>query len=448
MSRAFINLLLIIIMCFTLSSLPLNKNLFDLDLSRFSFEATIQRETEIDGMSFHYIMIEKDDYLVNPDKLNFRIQVSTEEGDFYWEAIPELKLTLCQGDQIIREIPHQTFVSKESEITDIPLKHLDFTLDVSKETLDLDNGYYELKIFSEDERLKEAAPIQLKANYLKGLSYKAASDSLGDQLYMTLYFTDHNKNHIVPISRPVLSTKKVFRSTINGLLTPPHVEMGLSSDILVPYVGEIRYSNGMITCKIRRDLAEAFGHDPKLGQLAINTLTQTALDINTNFKINKVQFLVSNTTTDAYFGGVDLSQPFAVDRSPQVYLGLETSSKRILLVPQSLKTTNDTSKVTEIFDLLKNGHEDLLPILPYDVELLSANVEGITLKLNLSEHFKNIYGDQDELHQMTLDSMVNSFASIDGIENVEFQVDGKPLSKIGGISIANPVQPKNHINIE
>lgn len=91
--------------------------------------------------------------------------------------------------------------------------------------------------------------------------------------------------------------------------------------------------------------------------------------------------------------------------------------------------TVDNDKVKDIqyiFELLKNTPDkELVSMIPKSAKLLSGRIENGTCVLDLTEEFisGNNSGSAGEL--ITLDSIVNTYTELDGVNKVQFLIEGE-----------------------
>ncbi len=125
----------------------------------------------------------------------------------------------------------------------------------------------------------------------------------------------------------------------------------------------------------------------KKASLALESMNQTIMHIQTPYAINKIQYLVDKQPSTIFFNGTDLTQQIEKSKDPQIYLGLKTDQDRVLIVPHTIVSEPMEQLIPNIITYLKTGiiddtsAEHLLPVIPEDTELLDYKIEGVTLKL-------------------------------------------------------------------
>lgn len=444
-----------VLICFTLTAMPINKNLLSFDFSRFMIHSNINQTTELNGDSFTYIVDEKESILFNPTELKFEIKVESLNSNFQWTDNPELILELIDASGSSQFIPSNQFVIDFEPNHDENPTLFTYSLDISKTTLKLENGTYDIRLYSDHDHLKTSEPIHLTVSYFEDIHYiSGVSAADANSSYLILYYTDKTKKHIVPISRPTATTNKVFRTTVNGILDPPSPELGLSMDLIAPRISQIQYANGLVTCYLKSSEVLPFSDDPVKASNALESLTQTIMNIQTPYAINKIQYLVDQQPSTIFFDGTDLTDIVTRDNNPKIYLGLKTTAERNLLTPKTILNKEFDILIPEMMKILKSGivpnqdSENLFAVLPEQVTLIDYKLEGVTLKLNFNSSIKDAFSNSDGLSRLMLDSLSSSFTSIDGIDNIEIQIEGKTINSIGNLAFNSPIEAPKFINVE
>lgn len=455
MTRTITNIILMILICFTLTAMPINKKLLTFDFSRFKIASSINQTTETDGVSFTYSVNEKESILFNPTDLTFEIRVESLDKNFDWVKEPQLVLEITDSQGYTNTISSTDFITSFSGNNVENPTLFTYTLDLSKTNLNLDNGSYNIKLYSDHESLNTSEPILLTLSYFEDINYISGITSANAKSnYLILYYSDNTKKHIVPIAREIPANNKVFRTTVNGLLEPPSVNLGLSVENIAPKISQIQYSNGLVTCYLKSSEVLPFSDDPVKAKNAIESLNRTIMDIQTPYAIKKIQYLVDRQPSKAFFNGTDLTEVITRKNNASVYLGLKTSTDRVLLVSKPLLNNDLETLMPNIIKILKTGvipdqdSENLVSVLPEQVDLIDYKLEGVTLKLNFNSDLKNVFTDKDGISKLMLDSLSSTFASIDGIDNIEIQIDGKAINAIGNISFSSPIEPPKFTNPE
>lgn len=105
---------------------------------------------------------------------------------------------------------------------------------------------------------------------------------------------------------------------------------------------------------------------------------------------------------------------------------------------RKFRLTEDSVPAKAVLSALIAGPEDggLLPLLPQDLTIRSAWVEGGTCTADLSGRLLDLPPDQREL---ALKSIVDTLCSLDTVEQVQILIDGEPADEFGGFGLTGPL---------
>ena len=112
-------------------------------------------------------------------------------------------------------------------------------------------------------------------------------------------------------------------------------------------------------------------------------------------------------------------------------------------VRQVLKTEDATSPQVLLEALIDGPQEEgLYTLLPEGTQVRSAMVEDNICIADFSAELLNGAGEDTSRDRMMLYAVVNTLAgSLGNVEQVRILVEGQPLDSLGGIPLANPIQP-------
>ena len=105
---------------------------------------------------------------------------------------------------------------------------------------------------------------------------------------------------------------------------------------------------------------------------------------------------------------------------------------------RKFRLTEDSVPAKAVLSALIAGPEDegLLPLLPQDLIVRSAWVEGGTCTADLSGCLLDLPPEQREL---ALKSIVDTLCSLDTVEQVQILIDGEPAGEFGGFDLSGPL---------
>ncbi len=448
--RALLNLFLVLIICFSSSVIPLNLSWFDWSED---FLKTFSDNNYTKNIVYSYDTSLTGNLIYNPTNIEFIIFGRFDKDPIVLTEDHQIILEAYKGDKLIKKYVNTEIVKGLKNYDDDKLK-LVYTLDISQENLNLTSGYYKLKIYSTLEELSQISPYNTEVIYLSDSKYVGSKNNVEENfMYLLLYFPDKSAQYLIPVSRKVPFTRKTIRTTITNLQMGPGKSLGLAEGSPIPEVPSIWVRGGVAYLNMPRDIGK-YDQGSTISQIALDTLVNSLTSI---YGVEKVKFLQAGKEVESLFHGTSVDEPFTKDNSTKVYLGLETDTKKFLLVP--IRLNNRESKantlVHEIFSSLKSGiindhyYEDLFATIPANVKLIDFSVEdnGI-LSLNLSKEFLEAYAERMDIRQMMLDSILFSFTSIPNVEKISIKVQSKEVPSFNGINITEPLKAPSFINIE
>lgn len=105
---------------------------------------------------------------------------------------------------------------------------------------------------------------------------------------------------------------------------------------------------------------------------------------------------------------------------------------------RKFRLTEDSVPAKAVLSALIAGPEDggLLPLLPQDLTVRSAWVEGGTCTADLSGRLLDLPPEEREL---ALKSIVDTLCSLDTVERVQILIDGEPAGEFGGMDLSGPL---------
>ena len=101
---------------------------------------------------------------------------------------------------------------------------------------------------------------------------------------------------------------------------------------------------------------------------------------------------------------------------------------------KELQSKNEEGLLREMMEVMRETpeDEDLKPVIPEDVQLLDFDFEHNQLYLNFSPEYKKMPKVYEVLCRAAI---VRTLGQIDGVEYVDFQIDGEPLTDLDGKEI-------------
>ncbi len=101
---------------------------------------------------------------------------------------------------------------------------------------------------------------------------------------------------------------------------------------------------------------------------------------------------------------------------------------------KELQSKNEEGMLREMMEVMRETpeDEDLKPVIPEDVQLLDFDFEHNQLYLNFSPEYKKMPKVYEVLCRAAI---VRTLGQIDGVEYVDFQINGEPLTDLDGKEI-------------
>jgi hypothetical protein len=362
---------------------------------------------------------------------------------------PESWTPLLAGTLTITDSLTETEIKKLSEpellalfTLEISNNNLEVNLNMNIDALMLPNGAYTAKLDFLNPSLTQAFEYNL--HVFKVLPYTSHREATV-QNAMKVYYADASSNFLIPVYKPMGSTDKMIRSSLNALLEVP-VGYGLKEPPLAPRISRADFTGGVTKCSLMtRDLSENMTNQETA--LAFLSIAKTLYEVKSSYVINQVEFILDGNSNTVY-KDLDLSKPYISNKNANAYVPYSTADK-ILLVPVEVSSNDPNTIVTNIMKALQGSSlpKQLDILLPPKVLLLNSRIEGRTLVLNFNSHFKTLYYKQPALQIMLLDALSLSFSSMDNVDYISLQVEGNVFNGWEDAPIRNPLSPPPLFNL-
>lgn len=452
MLRSLANLCLVGIICVTATTIPIEKNGLDMNVSFKLPKIQIPKfqgpklPTKVSSAELVYAGNSEALDLENPSSYQFFIR-STKPQELTYDSDNPLILEIIQDNQIIKTLTSPEFVQSAPENQNSIEDQAAYQLDLSQKRLGLSDGSYVFRIYGTAQELKQVDPLALNITYSTISPYLPATNTAGKgKMGVTMFLSDpQNPQQLVPVTRFVPSSNAPLRATIDQTKKGSDV-LGFQSPI--PSVSKIQIRQGTAILHLGSDL-ERFNQDASLGNVAVKSFVNALTAIP---GVDKVKFLVNGRESDNIFGGMSTREPLSADVNPKVYLGLNQHQNRLLLVPVTL---SDQNMVYEnIFHGLRTGEiggqkiTGLMAPIPQKVNIINHTLTGDQLTLNLSKEFMSVYSGRPDLQNMMVDAIVYSYTSIIGINNVQILVEGQSIDTLGDMNLIGNIKKPLYINPE
>lgn len=440
--RFIISAILILIITFSLSTLPINQSIDNFDFSFFTNQENELEENPAEESVEVSYKLESD---INEQHIfedSFKIDVLSNTNNSLEAVEEKMAFEILRNDEVIETINIGNN-SSSTEIQELSETEFKKTITFNLNNLNLTSGYYNYKISLDDQEINVSHTIT------KDKEYIGSSERAGEGVqYTRVYYVDENYMYLVPVARKISESGITIRNTVNLLIDPPAEEMGLSTEPAAPRIPRVYVSNGTARVDLDSNDLEPFNQGSSAAYFAIDSMVKTLQEFSI---IDRVKFFVDDSDQGSYFHGTDLTTYFEEEDKPKAYVGLETSKNYMYLYPIEIEAEQLTDKVNAIFKTLSNGqynesmNSQLFGTLPPTVELLDFKFNERTIQLDLSEAFLDAY-DNDQYNQLMYESMLYSFTSIEGFDSVSILVEGEEVTDFLGNNISEPTEPNRYLN--
>lgn len=434
--KAVRNIILLFILSITATGIPLYADSINLDSFITPSANSITLEANVENNLSNLLTVEVS--LTTDDK---HIPISFNKQP--------LLLQLYAGDKLVKAIDYATVAtinpSPDAIVTpEIPVK---FRLELDQSTLNLSNGKYTLKI-KPISNIQSIDPIDIPIYLHTDFTYKTALQSTKrNETPLVLYFPDTNFNHLVPVTRIIPYTTAPLRKTVDQLLKGPDKALGLPEGSPIPN-SKVSLTGRTANIFLPADIGvyQTQSTTARIAQLSyVNSLTSIP-------EVDNLQFYFNYRKSEIGFHDSYVKDPIAPLKGPKLYFGSITNNARILLTPYEIGIENPSTEI--LFNMLKiSGNVDMFnysiqATVPDEVELIRHHLDNTTLTLVLNEAFATIYQDKPDHRNLMLESLLYTFTSLEGIEAIQFEIEGSGNYKGYGIPLGVPLKPSKYINPE
>jgi hypothetical protein len=445
MSKSLTLMILIVLIAYSLSFIPINDNLID-----FSFiDGFLDKTEEPAPVEVAYGYVFESDaprVLTNPGEIAFHWTTD----HMYYPLTTDLLVEIHQEDSLVKSYGKEILVASSSETREDSLIHLG-VLSLSFKDMGLAPGSYEARVIPQDQAFKDQV-LTFELNYTGEYPYVEAVEAppAGKQ-FITLFFADEGINYLFPVNRAIDVTDQLIRTTLRNLEEGPAPSLGLYEKSVAPYSSRAFLEDDIVTLYFTSQEVAPYDQGSTASTFAIDALTHTMSGIP---YINGLKILVnaSNPGSD-YFHGLSLEDTLTPLDWPTAYLGFETATGRVLLNPAKSQNLTEES----LFQALKGAHEDLtayydhpdtlLP-LPESLELSSWVMEGNTILLNIEGDLDPHFHGREQNFTFMIDALVTSYTTLPGIDRVKLNFLSEETDAPYGHDLSEALGPKSYLNVE
>ncbi|MEA3423543.1 MAG: GerMN domain-containing protein, partial [Bacillota bacterium] len=291
MSKGLITILLVIIIAYSLSFIPLNNELIDFDF----IDKLINKENKpIDEESieekvyiYDFYLEENIETFENP---NF-ITLIMETDDMEYALNRNLQFNLYQDNILIDTFKQDNILVEVIDNTNYEKNQKKFTIDISLGNLEIASGKYQLEISSVDSNLIDKE-ILLSLDYLEEYNYVGSTNNVASsKQYLELYFADQDYLYLVPVSRLVDLSDKLIRKTINNQFEGPTKSSGLMQNPIGPWSYKAALHGTTLDIYYHSADIKPYGIGSSAAMFAVDSIVNSLTSIS---YINDIQFYIDD----------------------------------------------------------------------------------------------------------------------------------------------------------
>lgn len=434
MLKRIINLMVLVILIFTVNIIPINTAVFELDFGKIFGQNEPETVETVKTMQYSLTGDSHEVMLIDPSSYTVYVDLSRPLNAAMTDLLTlSLEVTSPNGEVVFLEKTPLSYQHTASGLR--------YTLkaDLKAASKALTKGNYLFKLTTQvgNETLEESLDVYLAPS---GLGAIGLADRPGQMSFYYYPVTDHPFN--VPICRTSLGGSNTFRQIANTLKTPPDLPGFKQADVY-PDTDYIWYSSGLLELKYSSSRLEAY-QDKAVGELALKAMVQTLAHTRDGLIVNKLRLLIDNQRTSTAFGGLSLAEDFTVEASPSVYLPWQADGK-MYWVPQTVSVTEDlTQSVNNMLNIMKmpplvSGKHVFQVLLPMSPEVTKATLLGSTLKIEVNDAFKDAFVGDKGRAEAFMEGFALSLSTLDFVEQIELYHDQNKLLTLGPASVPSPL---------
>ena len=434
-------ILLLLALSFVGAGIPLYTDTIDLNLE-ISSDPVVQQSLDFD-------------VLLNPmNSQQYEIVVEMNVSGLDDEELPHeeqpFELQLFSGDEASHH-PVTDLLAASTSYETLEDGRVVFHSSVilAQEALDLPDGRYQLSVTPRNRQGQLMADAQeVSFTFISLVHYEPARyERASNESALRLFFPDESSRYLIPISRFVPQTNTTLRETVTQLEAGPAAALGLFNRSPIPPVPRIQLSGGTASLYLSSQLG-FYNEYPNVARMAAFSLVES---LGTIPEVLRIQFYFDNRIVPEGFRDLVTDQPFEPAAGPFVWIAYRTPNGRALLLPREVD--NQLIAVPDLVrQLMLDGRPEygmeLQPTVPHEVNLLNYTLQEGVLILSFNQPFEDVFTENPLRGRLMLDSLILSMTSLDLVDAVQFQVEGRLPNVIIEPSLAEPWYAPPYMNPE
>ncbi len=301
------------------------------------------------------------------------------------------------------------------------------------------------------ESLNTAKPAAKQSNFefAAGLNGNGKMANQVTEALTPIYYTDSN-NLSIPVYTKLEPARNYYRSVLVTMAKTPHYT-NLKEYARFPKVSNVWQYSGNLTIQLNESDLTEFSEQVK-AKACLNNLVKSFEFGQNELTVNKISISIDGARTSKAFGGIDIARDYPVYHGAKIFLPY-VKNEETIWYPIPLQDNADFDALAKsIVEIYKNpnayGDGLLTQLIPDDVELESATIEGKTARFNFSDNLLSYYENNLGATAAFCEGMALTFSSLPYIENYEIYINDKLITQIGDAIVYNPVGPPVYYNVD
>lgn len=454
MTRLLINIFFIVIVCFTLSVMPINTEILEMfDFNHIFSSEDPEEEEEIVPVDEAFVPEYSAEVTIN-EKYNpttMSIKLMTNIPEIYENNFDfkDLNMTLYQNEEVYVHVPYDKLVSNETISYNNDTLEIIYDLNIDFYNLGLNrDGFFDAEFYFSSDDKSDLIKEKYSIAYRPTIDYvdNGNAENNGNFIYKS-FFLNEDETNLVPLYFSVKYPESITVEARNRLYDIAPLGSGLSDNPVLPLktsvskLGPGHYGVFMYSSEINKLI-----DTPERANLTVSAIVQTLTRLP---HIDKLSLFVDEAQVEGSFFDVDLTKIYEQPIQSYAYLTEVTSTTKRYLVPVPVSEANIYDEVWSIFSLLQSGQTDekaWTQILPPDIVVNNFIIEGTTITVDFNDAILSAYENDEEYKKLMVNSILYSLTSIENINKVSITVDGEPVTTLAGYDFTEPLLAPPYIN--
>ena len=446
--KYIINILLFLIMIYSLTVMPIDMKALQVDVSWEKYKAIEEKKesekeqaviSETVKTSTYNINYSGETYLFNPSELKLQLSGDEKLGDLQNDVLSKLTFewfNVQSKDAQILTVPQEAL-----KVGQTLGSQVDFTISLTSLT-QLPDGQYELKVRSQSELTKDSPEVAVKVSWFKNSAYKTSFNGFGSLTPVTYYYPTTG-GRVLPITEGV-TKDKILRKIANHLYSGPTNLSDFKTGQAAPRIRNIKHSNGKLSLYMNTSDVESAKKTGLTEAQMTEILSKTYFSLP---YIKEINLYVANKPVNAQWLPSETANPILRPTATNEFYTVTTVGGRVLFVPSSRTFTSVQEVLTALTTPDTAAGKLCYSPVPANVTLSAtldpANQKSVTVDLAITG---NLYGDNPQLTQMLLDAIVLNLSRSGLVTEVHFTVAGQPVEALNGVKLSEAYKVPEVIN--